>query len=210
MGLTPVKKTIIIRQAVPMVESGDDPGLYEYEIDVTADNRFISGKAFTAFVQVAETGNLEAGSVFVQSTSLDSIEGLLAADSGAKKLAQETLDALKGIQGVLSYDGDVGRALELLKVKMDRLPKAIAQEGTSQQGQIKSAVSQIAEQIKSLAGDEGYDLSELVQKGLEESSTITDIRQSTDEVEGATEVMQMIMERKMGGVDDPIVHVTFQ
>jgi hypothetical protein len=134
----------------------------------------------------------------------------VAADSGAKRLAQETLDAIKGIQGVLSYDGDVGRALEGLKAKLDRLPRAVVEEGAAAQTQIKSTVNQIAEQIRSLAGDEGYDFSELVQKGLEESPTVQDIRKSTDQVQGATEVMQVIMEKKLGGVDEPVVHVVFQ
>jgi hypothetical protein len=203
-------QTQTITAAQPMVESKTQPGLYEYEIEVSPKNNFFPGKPFTVFVQEPKTGNLEAGSVFVETSSLGTIEGLVAADTGSKRLAQETLDMIKGIQGVLSYEGSVGQALEGLKFRVDRLPKMIADEGSAGQGQIKSTVSQIAEQIRALAGDEGYDFSQLVKKGLDESSTIKDIRESTDEVQGATEVMQVIMESKLGGVDDPVVHVLYQ
>jgi hypothetical protein len=68
----------------------------------------------------------------------------------------------------------------------------------------------VAERINDLAGDEGYDFSELVKKGLEESPTVSSIREKTDEIQGATEVMQILMENKLGGVDDPVVHVIYQ
>ncbi|MGH2667564.1 MAG: hypothetical protein ACRDH5_00310, partial [bacterium] len=203
-------RILAIAKAQPMAESTTQPGLYEYKIAVNRANNFIAGKPFTVLVQESTTGNLEAGSVFVESTTLGSLEGLVAADTGAKRIAQETLDTIKAIQGVLSYDGDVGRSLENLKGKLDRLPKAIAEEGNSVQGQIKSTINQVAEQIKILAGDEGYDFSELVKKGLEESPTIGQIREKTDEVQGATEVMQVLMEHKLGGLNDPVVHVTYQ
>ena len=165
---------------------------------------------FTVFVQEDTTGNFEAGSVFVESTSLGSIEGLVAADSGVKRFAKDTYESLKAIQGMLSYDGDVGRALEMLKTKVDRIPKLIAEEGNSAQEEVINTVNNIADQIQLLAGDQGYDFSELITKGLDESKSIGDIREATDEVQGATEVMQILMENKLGGLDDPVIHVTFQ
>jgi hypothetical protein len=201
-------KEVTIKKAQPMVESKTEPGLYEYEIEVTAENRFVAGKPFTVFVQEKTTGNLEAGSVFVESTSLGALQGLVASDLGTKKAAQDTLDLLSAIKGTLAGGGEVGQALELLKVKVDRIPKAISEDvGTMQ---MRSTVNEVADRIKQLAGDEGYDFSELVKKGLEESPSIGEIRESTDEIGGATEVMQILMERKLGGIDEPVIHVTYQ
>jgi hypothetical protein len=49
-----------------------------------------------------------------------------------------------------------------------------------------------------------------VEKGLDKSETVKDIRKKTDAVQGTTEVMQKIMENKLGGIDEPVVHVIYQ
>jgi len=207
-GFDENEEQVYMAKAQPMTESPDEPGLYTYEVDVTADNGFISGQPFTVFVQEATTGNFEAGSVYVQSVSLDSIQGMIAGDTGAKRIAQDTLDLLNGMEGQLGVDGELGQALEALKTKMERIPKAVSEEGSTVK--MRETIAAISQSLTNLAGNDGYDFSELVKKGLEESPTIGAIREKTDEVQGATEVMQILMENKLGGVDDPVVHVTYQ
>ena len=45
--------------------------------------------------------------------------------------------------------------------------------------------------------------------GLSESPTVADIRSATDKVQGATEVIQKVIEKKLGGDDEPVVHSFF-
>ncbi|MBI4598484.1 MAG: hypothetical protein HY737_08820, partial [Candidatus Omnitrophica bacterium] len=201
-------KTVNIAKEAAMTESTSNAGLYEYAIDIKKDNGFTPGKPFNVFVRELTTGNLEAGSVFVESTTLSALEGLIAAGGGVKNIAQETLDAVKAVRGTLATGGDFNNALELLKVKVDRIPRLVAEESGT--GKIKRTVDEVAETIKSLAGDQGYDFSQLVKKGIEEAPSLKDVRKKADEIQGATEVMQILMEHKLGGIDDPVVHVTYQ
>jgi hypothetical protein len=201
-------KTVTIQDEIEMKETEATPGLYEYSIKVLTENKFLSGKPFTVFVQESSTGNLEAGSVFVEGTSLTNLEGLIASSSGVKNVAQEALDAINVVKGTLDSGGNIGRSLELLRTRVDRIPRQVAEEGTTVR--MRQAVDQVATTIKQLAGSEGYDFSQLMRKGLEESPTLKDVRQKTDEVQGATEVMQILMERKLGGLDEPVVHVLFE
>ena len=90
---------------------------------------------------------------------------------------------------------------------MKNLPKDLASETITVP--IISAVDQLREEFLSFTGGEGYNFRSLLETGLEESSTIIDIRKSTDEMQGATEVMQKIVEQKLGGEDAPIVHSFF-
>jgi len=74
---------------------------------------------------------------------------------------------------------------------------------------VASAVNEISEQFSAFAGEEGYDFSTLLEKGLSESATVSEIREKTDEVQGATEVMQKVIEQSFGGEDAPVVHSFF-
>ncbi|MBI3324566.1 MAG: hypothetical protein HYZ92_04730, partial [Candidatus Omnitrophica bacterium] len=198
-------KTITVVKSKPLIENTEKKGLYEFSIKVTKDAGFNPGKPATIFVKEETTGNLEAGAVFVETTTLGALEGLIASNSGSKAAIQQTLAAVNAVKGTLATGGDVGRALELLRTKVERIPKAVAEEGGTVQ--MRRTVSEVAERIKQLAGEEGYDFSQLVKKGMEEAPSIKDIRKKTDEVQGATELMQVLMERKMGGIDAPVVHV---
>ena len=116
------------------------------------------------------------------------------------------------MKGSLATGGDVGKSLEVLKQKVERIPRAIAE--SSGNTQMREAIGNVAEQLNTLAGDQGYDFSQLMQmgveKGLDKSESIKDIRKKTDSVQGATEIMQMIMENKLGGIDEPVVHVIYE
>jgi len=98
-------------------------------------------------------------------------------------------------------------ALEEIRSRMNDLPRELADEAITVP--IISAVDEMRQEFMNFAGEEGYDFKTLLESGLSESATITDIRQTTDKVQGATEVMQKIVEQKLGGEDAPIVHSFF-
>ena len=79
---------------------------------------------------------------------------------------------------------------------------------------MRQAINDVAERISALAGDQGFDFSKLMEigvgKGLEKSDSIRSIRKKTDAVQGATELMQLLMEKKLGGLDDPVIHVIYE
>jgi hypothetical protein len=166
------------------------------------------GTSVTAIVSETLTGFFDQGTFTFTAVSLDDIAGQVAAQSGGVKASKDALKAIQEVQGSLATGGDVGRALETLKVKVERIPKAVAQE--SGNVQMRQALGEVAERITALAGDEGYDFSQLVKKGIEEAPSLKDIRKKTDQVQGTTELMQLLMEQKLGGVDDPVVHVIYE
>ncbi|MCK5180028.1 MAG: hypothetical protein KAR32_10900, partial [Candidatus Omnitrophica bacterium] len=94
-----------------------------------------------------------------------------------------------------------------IKLKINRIPRKIAEEGITDP--IVRAVDEIRDQFSQFAGDEGYDFGTLFEMGLEESPTMNGIRTTTDKVQGATEVMQKVIEQKLGGEDAPVVHSFF-
>jgi len=200
-----------LASATSMTKVGTDGKVttFEYTVPENIATVVPLGTAITAAVSEPLTGFLDQGAFTFTGTSLDDLAGQIAASGGGKTLAQDTLNAVKNIQGSMRDDnGHIGQNLEALKQKIDRIPRAIAEEG--QTVQMRRTINQVADSIKTLAGDQGYDFSQLVKKGLDESPNLKQIRKKTDEVQGATEVMQILMERKLGGVDDPVVHVTYQ
>jgi len=89
--------------------------------------------------------------------------------------------------------------------------RAVMNANQGPTNEMRTAINSVAEQIKTLAGDNmGHDFSQIVGQALSENASLKDIRRKSDQVQGATEVMQLIMERKLGGMDDPVVHAVFQ
>jgi hypothetical protein len=197
----------VIVDQVAMTKSEDTEGVFEYVINEIRAEEYDAGKPATVTVTEETTAAIEEGTFLVESTSLSTLEGLVASGSGVKAVAVEVLDAIKAVEGTLATGGDISMALENLKVKLDRMPKLI-EEGMAS-SPVASAVNEISEQFRTFAGEEGYDFTTLLEKGLSESSTISDIRKKTDEVQGATEVMQKVIEQKLGGEDAPVVHSFF-
>jgi hypothetical protein len=185
----------------------DETDLFEYKIAELSREKYTPGKPITITVTEKTTDASATGTILIESTSLSSLEGLVAAGSGQKSIIQDTLDAINVVKGNLATGGDIGMALEEIRRRMRDLPKELADEQITTP--IIAAVDEMREQFMSFAGDEGYDFKTLLETGLEESATIIDIRKSTDEVQGAAEVMQRIMEQKLGGEDAPIVHSFF-
>ena len=182
-------------------------GMFEYEIDSVQPDVYVPGKPVTVTVTEPTTATVESGTFIVESTSLTSLEGLVSSGMGVKDVAQDALDAINAVRGTLATGGDVSMALERIKLKINRIPRKIAEEGITDP--IVRAVDEIRDQFSQFAGDEGYDFSTLFEMGLEESPTIGGIRSTTDKVQGATEVMQKVIEQKLGGEDEPVVHSFF-
>ena len=104
--------------------------------------------------------------------------------------------------------GSIGTALENLKISLNDLPKQFAKESNT--GQMKSTLNDVANRLRTLAGDKGYDLTKIVGKALDESATLKDVRKKTDSVQGTTEVMQRILEKEFGGEDAPFAIVVLK
>ena len=147
----------------------------------------------------------------VLSSTLDELKGLIA--SVDPKSSLKGIEASLGsIKGNMETGGNLVPTLELLKTKLDALPKQVAQESGA--GEVKRVVNDAAQTIQKLAGNEGYSLGEIVKigvsEGVEKSKTVQQVRKTVDQVQGATEIMQILMERKYGGVDEPVVHVLYE
>jgi len=180
-----------------------EPGLYSYEF--TADSRFTAGKSYTYIITEQTTGGMVTGSGTVESMGLTAVAGLAAAAPEAERAAKKALDAIKSIESVLISGDSINIAVTLknLKESVDALPETFAKEGPA--SRVTQVVSEISDRIKKLAGDEGYNMGELLEKTLSSSPTVKEIRAKTDEINGAVDVLGNIMESKFGGVDEPII-----
>jgi hypothetical protein len=180
------------------------PGLYSYEF--TADSRFTPGKAYTYVVsEPVFTGGLVSGSGMVESMSMTTIAGLASAAPEAERAAKKALDAIKAVEAVLVSEDNINIALTLknLKDSVDLLPEALAKEGPS--SRVSEAVNEIADRLKSLGIEEGFDFTELLEKALGESPTMKEVRTKTDAISAIVQLLLQIFEAKFGGVDTPIV-----
>ena len=64
----------------------------------------------------------------------------------------------------------------------------------------------MVEKLIGLAGQEGYDISELVEETISQSPTIKEIRQKTEKIKSAVKFLQALFEHKFGGMEDePVV-----
>ena len=196
-----------IVEEVKMTIVKNETDIFEYTIDEITADIYPPGKPITVTVKEKITAATETGTILIESTSLSSLEGLVAAGSGQKSIIKDTLDAINAVKGNLTTGGDISMALEEIRIRMKNLPKELAGEQITVP--IISAVDEMREQFMNFAGEEGYNFQTLLETGLEESATIADIRDTTDRVQGATEVMQKIFEQKLGGEDAPIVHSFF-
>ena len=61
-----------------------------------------------------------------------------------------------------------------------------------------------------MAGNEGYDLKQVFEKALTESTTVKDIRLRTEEINSVIELLQELFESKFGGKDAPVVSTSVE
>jgi hypothetical protein len=156
----------ILRKNQPLIESGTTAGLYGYDLVVDA-TMFKAGKAFTVMVSESTTGNLQAGSVMVEATSLTSIEGLASGIPQLKSVTDKALDAIQNVEGTLATGGDVGMALTSLQESLAEIPQLLEESGPDDK--MIGTINTIAERLQSLAGDQGFDISAMVESALSSS-----------------------------------------
>ena len=101
---------------------------------------------------------------------------------------------------------NISLALENLKSSVDSLPDVIAKEGPA--AKINKTVEDISSRIRALFGEQGYNISSIFEQILSESPTINDIKLKTGEITAASDIMLEIMERKLGGREEPFVSVS--
>lgn len=178
-------------------------GLYQYEF--IADSRFTPGKAYTFVIYESDTDGLVTGSGMVESISITTIAGLAAAAPEAERAAKNALDAIKAVEAVLvtGENINIGLTLKNLKESIDALPGFLSKEMPSEHmGQM---VNEIAERLKVLAGDEGYDFQDLLEEALGTSPAVKEVRNKTEAIRAVVDLLLQIFEAKFGGVDTPIV-----
>ena len=185
-----------------------DDGLYVFEF--SADKQFRVGKAYLYIISEQTTGGLVAGSATVEAMTLTEIAGLAASAPNAEKAAKKALDAIKAVEAVLISGESINIALTLknLKESVDELPEMLSSEGPSVA--IINAINKVAEKISALAGEEGYDMKTILEEALGESSTLKEIRNKTDAVGIAVDVLSGIFEYKFGGREDPIIKTSLK
>jgi hypothetical protein len=199
-------KEIVVEQPITEV----NPGLYQYTF--TADGRFTPGKSYTYMVkEQVVTGGLVAGSGMVESMSITTIAGLASAAPEAERAAKKALDAIKAVEAVLISGGDninIALTLKNLRDSVQALPEVLAKEGPTPQ--LAKSINEIADKLKVLLGEEGYDFKDLLEKALGESPAIKEVRKKTDAINFVVDLLLQIFEAKFGGIDSPIVSTSVQ
>ncbi|MFC1631215.1 GPI anchored serine-threonine rich family protein, partial [Candidatus Omnitrophota bacterium] len=193
----------------PLTESGSQAGMYEYEVNIEGDS-FVPGEAITIIV-IADVGfnveSMEVGSVMVESTSLTAIEGMVSMIPQAKSAAEEARDMImhagRALENAMKSGTDIDLALTYLQETVESLPKLMAKEGPLPE--IVSSINDVSERLMSLAGEEGYDMTQLMEQALSKSPTLKDMRIKTDQVGGVIDLLRKIFEAKFGGMDAPVV-----
>ena len=194
---------VILYGAQPLYESATTPGLYGYDLFVDG-NTFMPGKAFTVIVTESTTGNLQAGSIMVESTSLTSIEGLASSIPQIKSMTDAALEAIKGVEGTLATGGDVGIALNALQESIDDFPDFMDHQGPNEE--LINTLNDVSSRLSELAGGEGFDISGMIEDALEESPTIKELKKKTENIKSIVKFLQALFEHKFGGVEEePVV-----
>jgi hypothetical protein len=189
----------MLRSSQQLIESTTTAGLYGFDLPISAA-QFKPGKAFTVVVTESTTGNLQAGSVMVESTSLTSIEGLASSIPQVKSVVDDTLAAVSALQSSLATGGDVGKALQTLQSSVDELPGMLAKEGPS--AKLAEDMNAMVEKLVGLAGDEGYDISGMIEAALSKSPTMKELKQRTESIKSVVNFLQQLFEHKFGGMED--------
>jgi hypothetical protein len=184
-------------------------GVYTYTFQA-ASTVFTPGKPYTYVItESVVTYGMVTGSGVIESMSITTVAGLASAAPGAERAAKKALEAIKAVEAVLVSGDNINIALTLknLKDSVEALPEILSKEGAGT-GTISEAVNEIAEKLKALGLEEGYDFSELIEKALGDSPAIKEVRSKTEAISGIVELLLKIFEAKFGGLDTPIVATT--
>ncbi|MFH0985437.1 MAG: hypothetical protein V1882_07850 [Candidatus Omnitrophota bacterium] len=197
-----------------LVETKSNPGNYSFTFKADPGT-FQAGKAYTFIVSEDTTGGLVAGSGFVESTSLTTIAGLVASAPGAEEAAKKALDIVKGIEAAMAKGGadvdGVKDQIYKLKTVIEDLPgkfvDLMKKDGTM--GDVKNSVNAISTQLTTLAGDQGYDISQLMSQAISSAPSIKDLRKKSDAIRDGVDIVQKTIEAKLGGSEEPLVLVSY-
>jgi hypothetical protein len=187
-----------------MTEDSTRPGNYDFQFKAESAN-FDPGQAYTYIVTEDVTGGLVAGSGFVESISLTAVAGLASSAPAAQKAAEKAVDAIKELEATMAKGGDMRSALKSLQKSVNELPQEVAKASGGETKRIRATVNEIAERLQRLAGDNGLDLSEMIGKAIDDSASIQDIRGRSEAISQSLEVLGAVVEKKLGGADEPIV-----
>ncbi|MBI4314225.1 MAG: hypothetical protein HY594_05370, partial [Candidatus Omnitrophica bacterium] len=191
--------------SVPMIPDPKNPGFFYYKTTFEP-SRFPPGQ-YTTIIQDAVYGSYVAQGFNIETATISDVMGMVAGQSGAKDYAKQSLEIMKAVKGDLATGGDVHFALESLKHQVQELPKLLAAQ--QEKSKVGKAVNEITAQLKDLIGDElGIDLGSLMAKQISENPTVQEIRKSADQIQGAVEVTQGLMEKQYGGEDAPVVQTS--
>ncbi|MBI3011387.1 MAG: hypothetical protein HYY58_02710, partial [Candidatus Omnitrophica bacterium] len=223
------KVKYVVKEA-DMEPTDEDKSVYKYVIKKITAEGFIAGQGvrvevtadvFTFVEDPDKAGekvqNKAIGTFMVQGTTLDALAGSISSLSNVPNTVKSALVAIQALQS--AFGSGAGNTmidmLNQMSSTVDKLPadmkRAVLNANQGNAAEIKRQINDVSDHIKSLAGDNlGMDFTQIMGKALEENASLRDVRKKTDAVQGATEVMQIIMERKLGGIDAPVVHAVYK
>ena len=76
--------------------------------------------------------------------------------------------------------------------------------------EILFAHKELSDKLKELAGEEGLNFDQLFKKAIDESSSIQEIRSRAGSINQAVELIGAVVEKRLGGVEEPIVDVQLE
>jgi hypothetical protein len=130
---------------------------------------------------------------------------------GQSSILKEINEKVTGMTELMGDGGYIGQMLQSLKKDIENLPSQIANDKNSSRMALQ--INEVAQKIDTLAGNEGMNLSELmqisVQEGLEQAPSIREIRQKADRIQGGIEIVQEKIEKELIGEDAPIIKVVY-
>ena len=193
-----------------MSEDSKRPGTYTASF---LASRLTAGESYTFMVTEDTTGGLAAGSGIVESTSLSSLLGLVSAAPQAKSEAQAAKEAILRVEQMMTKGGEMNGVkdqITQLKTTIDQIPAMIEKALFNKQSPIadtRKMVEDIQKQLHELlqTQDSTSGLVGLVSKAVSANPDVKEIRQRADNINQATVMMSEIMEKKMGGKDEPVV-----
>ncbi|MDD4938734.1 MAG: hypothetical protein PHI60_01055 [Candidatus Omnitrophica bacterium] len=197
----------VIVEGQTLTESVTDPGVYTYTFQI--DERFTPGKSYTYLVTEPRTARQVRGSGQVESMSISTIAGLASAAPEAERAAKKALDAITALEAVILSQSNVniGATLKNLQDSINNLPALMEEAAGGTNKVMGETINEIAERLKKLAGEEGYDIKSLIEKNLGESPTLKEVRKNTDSISSVVQLLLKLYEAKFGGEDAPVVSV---
>ena len=153
---------------------------------------------------------IKSFSGFIESISLTSVAGLAAAAPAAEKAAKEAVKAIKELEASMLKGGDIKDTMKLLRKAVEDLQTASSAGPSRDEKLMRERVAEITEKLRQLAGDQGLEFDEIFKKAIDESSTIQDIRNRTGNINQAVKLIGAVVEKRLGGVEEPIVDVQLE